>query len=231
PPLAQADVLALPLGDTPALERAVADHGEELAAILLDLMPNRAGLAPVDPAFAARARSLASAQGALLIFDEVITFRLSTAGLHFLYDLKPDLLTLGKIIGGGLPCGALGGSPEAMAVLEPHASAPVHLSGTFVANPLTMRAGLAALRALDAPAIDRIDALGERLRAGLIAQGFTVTGRGSLLKLHHPDLPHLWWRLYREGVLIAPDGLCCVSTPMDDAVVDDALERFARARP
>jgi glutamate-1-semialdehyde 2,1-aminomutase len=229
PDAVQADVLTLPLGDAEALQASVEARGSELAAILLDLMPNRAGLSPVEPAFASLARSLASAHGALLILDEVITFRLSTAGFHALYRLEPDLVTLGKIVGGGLPCGALAGSPEAMAVLEPTSPGAVHLSGTFVANPLTMRAALAALQALDAPAIARIDALGERLRAGLLAQGFTVTGRGSLLKLHHDDLPALWWRLYREGVLIAADGLCSMSTPMDDTIVADLLARFSRA--
>jgi glutamate-1-semialdehyde 2,1-aminomutase len=228
---AQADILTLPLGDTDALQAAVGAHGSELAAILLDLMPNRAGLNPVDPSFASLARELATAHGSLLILDEVITFRLSTAGLHARYRLRPDLVTLGKVIGGGLPCGALAGSSEAMAVLEPTHPGAVNLSGTFVANPVTMRAGLAALQALDAPAIARIDALGERLCAGLRTRGFTVTGRGSLLKLHHDDLPALWWRLYREGVLVAADGLCCISTPMDDAILADILARFERARP
>jgi len=232
PPAAQADVLTLPLADPHALRAALASRGDELAAILLDLMPNRPGLRPLDPDFAALARSLASEHAALLILDEVITFRLSTAGLHALYGIQPDLITLGKIIGGGLPCGALAGTPEAMAALEP--SAPpqraVHLAGTFAANPLTMRAGLAALRALDAPAIARIDALGERLRAGLLDLGFQVTGRGSLLKLHHPRLPQLWWRLYRQGLLVAADGLCSISTVMDDTLIEDILERFARAR-
>jgi glutamate-1-semialdehyde 2,1-aminomutase len=236
PAAVQADVLTVPLGDPAALTAAVAAHAGRLAAVLLDLLPNRAGLAPVDPAFATLARELTAAHGIVLILDEVISFRLSPAGLHALYGIEPDLLTLGKIIGGGLPCGALGGRSEVMAVLDPSAPDSVPLAGTFSANPVTMRAGLAALRALDAAAIARIDSLGERLRAGLRAQGFTVTGRGSLTKLHAPPgsatadaLPQLWRRLYTEGVLIAADGLTCVSTAMDAATIDAALVCFERA--
>jgi glutamate-1-semialdehyde 2,1-aminomutase len=230
PAAVQADVLTLPLGDPEALTVAVESHAGRLAAILLDLMPNRAGLAPVERSFAALARELTAAHGIVLIVDEVITFRLSPSGLHAVYGIEPDLVTLGKTIGGGMPCGALGGHAEVMGVFDPELSDPVALAGTFSANPLTMRAGLAALRALDAREIARIDTLGERLRAGLHARGFTVTGRGSLAKVHAPDLAALWRRLYAEGVLIAADGLCCVSTAMDETTVNTALERFAPGR-
>ncbi len=229
PAAAQADVLTLALGDRDALAAAIETYADRIAAVLLDLMPNRAGLTAAEPSFATLARELTAACGSLLIVDEVITFRLSPCGLHALYGIEPDLLTLGKIIGGGLPCGALAGRAEVMGVLDPALPDDVPLAGTFAANPVTMRAGLAALQALDAPAIARIDMLGERLRAGLQAEGCTVTGRGSLLKIHSPELSELWRRLYAEGVLIAADGLCCVSTVMDEAAIDTALDRFARA--
>ncbi len=229
PSSAQADVLTIPLDDPEALASAVNAHADRLAAVLLDLMPNRAGLHSVEPSFASLARELTAAHGSLLIVDEVITFRLSPSGLHALYAIEPDLITLGKIIGGGLPCGALGGRPEVMEALHPGLADSVALAGTFAANPLTMRAGLAALQVLDAPAIARIDALGERLRCGLVARGLTVTGRGSLLKIHSADLPMFWRLLYAEGVLIAADGLCSVSTVMDEATIDTALDRFALA--
>ena len=229
PAAAQTDILTIALGEPDALVAAVEAHADRLAAVLLDLMPNRAGLSPVAPSFASLARELTTAHGSLLILDEVITFRLSPSGLHALYGIEPDLITLGKIIGGGLPCGALGGRPEVMGVLDPTRPDAVALAGTFSANPVTMRAGLAALQALDPSVIARIDALGERLRAGLLAQGHTVTGRGSLLKIHSPDLPTLWRRLYAEGVLIAADGLFCASSAMDEAVIDTALDSFARA--
>jgi glutamate-1-semialdehyde 2,1-aminomutase len=106
----------------------------------------------------------------------------------------------------------------------------VALAGTFAANPVSMRAGLAALEALGAQEIERIGALGERLRAGLTAQGYEVSGAGSLCKLHAHDLSALWRRLYEQGVLIAADGLTSVSTAMDEDTVDRALAAFERTR-
>jgi glutamate-1-semialdehyde 2,1-aminomutase len=127
--------------------------------------------------------------------------------------------------------GALGGRPEWLDVFDPSRPGGVSLAGTFAANPVSMSAGLAALAALDADAIERIAVLGDRLRDGLARLGFEVTGMGSLCKLYNSDLPALWRRLYDEGVLIAADGLACVSTAMDKAVVDRALEVFGRAGP
>jgi glutamate-1-semialdehyde 2,1-aminomutase len=90
-----------------------------------------------------------------------------------------------------------------------------------------MCAGLAALRLLTPEEIARINALGDRLRAGVAALGLEVHGRGSLSRAAIDD--DLWWRLYRAGVLVGRHGLMCVSTPMDDAAIDEVLERFARA--
>ncbi|HEY3960216.1 MAG TPA: aminotransferase class III-fold pyridoxal phosphate-dependent enzyme [Solirubrobacteraceae bacterium] len=230
PRSAQSDVLTLPLGEERPFRAALAEHGERVAAVLLDLMPNRPGLRPVTSGFAALVRAETAARGIALILDEVITFRLAPAGLQALYGIEGDMVTLGKTIGGGLPVGALGGRSRWMDVFDSARADAVPLAGTFTANPVSMRAGLAALEALDAEAIERIDALGERLRAGLAAQHHETSGRGSLLKLHAPDRARLWWRLYREGVLIAADGLMCVSTAMDEQTIDDVLGAFARAR-
>jgi glutamate-1-semialdehyde 2,1-aminomutase len=252
PDSAQADVRTLPLEraerGTPeqAFAKTMRVEGGRVAAVLLDLMPNRAGLHPVEPSFAELVRELTRAHGALLIVDEVITFRLGTGGLHGLYGIEPDLITLGKVVGGGLPCGALGGREEVMGVFDPEGSEgseasessqrperpePVALSGTFSANPVSMRAGLAALRALDETAIARADSLGERLHAELRNRGYAISGRGSLLKFHSPELPGLWRRLYEAGVLIAADGLCCVSTVMDEATIEEVVARCRRALP
>jgi glutamate-1-semialdehyde 2,1-aminomutase len=91
-----------------------------------------------------------------------------------------------------------------------------------------MSAGIEALRALEDSEIARIGGLGERLRAGLRELEYEVSGQGSLCKLHPSNMEDLWWRLYREGVLVGMDGLMCLSTPMDEGVVDRALEAFAR---
>ncbi len=230
PAAAQRDVLTLPLGDARAFRAALSEHGERLACVLLDLMPNRAGLRPVEPAFAALVREETARRGIVLVLDEVITLRAAVGGLQETYGIAGDLVALGKLIGGGLPIGALGGRAELMDVFDPRRPDAVTQSGTFTANPVSLRAGAAALERLDAAAIARIDALGELLRTGLRELGYTVTGRGSLLKVHVEDRVGLWWRLYREGALIAASGLVCVSTPMDEAVVERALGAFERAR-
>jgi glutamate-1-semialdehyde 2,1-aminomutase len=172
-----------------------------------------------------RERTLA--HGIALILDEVITFRLAPGGMGQRYGIEGDMVTLGKLIGGGLPVGALGGRPGWMDVFDPSGEGAVALAGTFAANPVSMRAGLAALEALDGAAIARIDALGARLREGLIALGYEVAGEGSLCKLLSPEPKRLWSRLYEQGVLIAADGLMSISTVMDERVVDRALRAFA----
>jgi glutamate-1-semialdehyde 2,1-aminomutase len=220
-------ILTLPLGEARAFEQALVEHDGQIACVLLDLMPNRAGLSAVEPAFAEMVRERTLAHGIALILDEVITFRLAPGGMQQRYGIEGDIVTLGKLIGGGLPVGALGGRSGWMDVFDPGCADAVALAGTFAANPVSMRAGLAALEALDGAAIGRIDALGARLREGLIALGYEVAGEGSLCKLRSPEPKRLWSRCYEQGVLIAADGLMSISTVMDERVVDRALRSFA----
>jgi glutamate-1-semialdehyde 2,1-aminomutase len=143
------------------------------------------------------------------------------------YGVEADIVVLGKLVGGGLPVGALGGRPEWLDVFDPARDDGLALAGTFAANPVSMSAGLAALRALDVATIERIDALGERLRSGLGELGCDVGGEGSLCKLRSPAPRGVWSRLYERGVLIAADGLMSISTVMDEQVVDRALRACA----
>lgn len=219
--------LTLPLGEAGAFEQALVEHDGQIACVLLDLMPNRAGLSAVEPAFAEVVRERTLAHGVALILDEVITFRLAPGGMQQRYGIEGDMVTLGKLIGGGLPVGALGGRSGWMDVFDPGRADAVALAGTFAANPVSMRAGLAALQALDGATIERIGALGTRLREGLIALGYEVAGEGSLCKLRSPEPKRLWSRLYEQGVLIAADGLMSISTVMDERVVDRVLRSFA----
>jgi glutamate-1-semialdehyde 2,1-aminomutase len=229
PPGVRDSVVALPFGDEAAFRAAIDEHGDRLACVLVDLMPNRVGLVPAEPSFAELLRSETAARGILLVADEVITFRLATGGLHTEYGLEPDLVVLGKMIGGGLPVGAYGGRAEVMAVTDPREPDAVQLGGTFTGNPVTMRAGTAALDLLDHAAIERINRLGDLLRTELQQRGYRVTGRGSLLRIDADDPLEFWWRLYRTGVLIARGGLAATSTPMDEHTVEALLERFERA--
>lgn len=228
-PGAYADqVITVPVGDHAALHAALNTDGHRIACVLFDAMPNRAGLRPSDPAFVRMLRAETERHGILLVMDEVITFRVAYGGMQSLYDVRPDITTLGKVLGGGFPVGAVGGRAKVMDLFDPHRRDGVAHGGTFSANPVTMRAGCVALDLLTSDEITRINALGDRLRQSLIEQGWNATGRGSLLRLHAPDPAATWWRLYEEGVLVAPNGLTCTSTAMTAEVIDEAIAAFDR---
>lgn len=229
-PIALAEaIVSLSAGDTAGLTELLEARGEEIACVLFDAMPNRAGLVPAELEFVDLLRRETRERGILLIHDEVITFRIATGGLQSMYDLEPDITTLGKVIGGGFPVGAVGGRADLLDHFDPRT--PDHLvhNGTLNANPVTMRAGLVALELLTSEEIDRINGLGDHLRRELINQGWNVTGRGSLLRVNVSDSAALWWQLYEEGVLIAGNGLAATSTPMNEASIDRALAAFGRA--
>ena len=213
-------VLVLPQNDIEAVRTAMRDHGERIAAVLIDLMPNRAGLTPADPAYVSELRSLTRQHGALLAVDEVITFRLREGGLHQEYGLEPDLVSIGKVIGGGFPVGAIGGSTDVLSPFDPRTSGPVSWGGTFSANPVTMNAGLTALTLFRAPEIAALNRRGEELRARLTAAHVTVHGSGSLLRPITSDPQALWWNLYERGVLCSSNGLLALSTAMTDDHID-----------
>ncbi len=236
------DVVTIPFNDAEAAVSLIREHGPELACVLVDPMPNRAGLAPADKTYLEALRQITREVGALLIFDEVITFRLGYRGAQGLWNIDPDLTTLGKIIGGGFPVGAIAGHHQFMAVFDPRSGKPaLPHGGTFSANPVTMRAGLAAMQLLDEPVFARLDAIGEAVRTG-IDQAFRrsgvsggTVGLGSLLKIHFADRPIRDYRsaylteqearrqvvfnrgLLNRGVLAAGYGLMALSTPMADA--------------
>jgi glutamate-1-semialdehyde 2,1-aminomutase len=239
------DVITIPFNDAGAAVSLIREHGAELACVLVDPMPNRAGLAPADQNYLEALREVTREVGALLVFDEVITFRVGYRGAQGVWGIDPDLTTLGKIIGGGFPVGAVGGRKEFMAVFDPRAGKPaLPHGGTFSANPVTMRAGLAAMELLDEAAFVRLDAIGSAVRSGIDeafrkhgVPGGTV-GLGSLLKVHFADHPVRDYRsawltdaetkrqsafhraLINRGVLAAPNGLMALSTPMADVDIE-----------
>jgi glutamate-1-semialdehyde 2,1-aminomutase len=221
--------IVLPQNDVEALEDAMQRHGDRVAAILVDLVPNRAGLRPVSREFAQAARALSTAHGALLAVDEVITFRLGVGGLHQSYGISPDLVSLGKVIGGGFPVGAVGGRADVLGAFSPLGHGPVGWGGTFSANPVTMAAGLVALRRFAEVDVARLNAEGDRLRSQLVEAGLTVNGYGSLLRVMVEDTTATWWRLYEAGVLAGTNGLLALSTAMTDDVVDLVAVRIVDA--
>jgi glutamate-1-semialdehyde 2,1-aminomutase len=254
PPGVLEEVVVLPFNDTETTERILADHAGELAGIIFDLMPNRAGLIAAQPDFVELLRRFADDDGAVLIVDEVITFRVGQRGLQDKYGLEPELTTIGKIIGGGLPVGAVAGKAEVMEVFDhSQGKAPLPHGGTFNGNPLTMAAGYAAMKLLTPEAMERINSLGQRARGqlrdafGIAGVPGNITGDGSLFSIHLADKPLTTYRdtlkqpdelaLLREvhrhflnhGIIIAPTGLGVLSTPMSEAEVDQLCEAFLGA--
>ena len=162
-------------------------RGREVAAVIVEPVAGNMGVVPPAPGFLEALRDLCTRHGAVLIFDEVITgFRLAFGGAQMKYGIRPDLTCLGKIIGGGLPVGAYGGSRDLMSRVSP--LGPVYQAGTLSGNPLAVAAGLATLRALrEGDVYRRLDSLGAELERGLVAAAgkagvpFTVNRVGSML--------------------------------------------------
>ncbi len=245
PPGALADVVVIPFND-PERALAILDrHRGELACVLLDLMPHRVGLNPADPEFVAALREWTEADGALLVLDEVITFRSELGGAQTWYDVTPDLTAMGKIIGGGFPVGAIAGRAAVMDVMNPLAERVLFPhSGTFSANPITMTAGLTAMELFDEAAVAHVNALATRAIAGIEeaidATGMKacVTGGGSILRVHLKESPPSNYReafvtpeensqlvrlldhLFDAGLLMINTCSAAISTPMTEVEID-----------
>jgi len=167
PPEFTSQTIVLPFNDEEAVHAAFARHGSDIAGIILEPVPANAGLYLPRDGYLESLRNITTENGALLIFDEVMTgFRLGLAGAQGRFGITPDLSCFGKVIGGGLPVGAFGGRAEIMDCLAPNG--PVYQAGTLSGNPLAMAAGVAVLEALaDGSVYEKIDALGQALSDGL----------------------------------------------------------------
>lgn len=221
----RADVIEVPQGDRAAFDAVIAEHGPRIAAVLIDLMPNRAGLVPANPDFAAHIRSATRSIDALMIVDEVITLRMAVGGLSGEYGIDADLITVGKIIGGGFAVGAVGGRAEVLAVFDPAGTGSVGWGGTFSANPITMTAGRIAMELFDGEAVAQLNRRGDALRQSLTQSGIAVSGSGSLIRLREDlDLGELWWAAYERGVMLGTNGLLALSTAMTDEHIN-SIER------
>jgi glutamate-1-semialdehyde 2,1-aminomutase len=181
--------LALPFNSVDALEEAFREHGSRIAAVIVEPVVGNMGCVPPLPGYLEAMRAITERHGALLIFDEVMTgFRVAFGGAQQRYGIRPDLTTLGKVIGGGLPVGAYGGRKDIMSKVAP--AGPVYQAGTLSGNPLAVAAGLAMLRHLKAhPEIyDRLEAFGARLGAAAPA-GITVNRVGAMFTFFFTDCP------------------------------------------
>ena len=254
------DVITIPFNDADVARARLEEHADEVAALIVEPMLGGLGMVPPEPGYLAELRKITEECEVLLIFDEVITLRLSSGGLQARSEVTPDLTAMGKIIGGGLPIGAFGGRRDILEIFNPDRPDAIMHASTFSGNALTMAAGLAALRDLAPEDFDRINRLGDRLRAGFNAAFSNAgirgqaTGIGSLSHLHLwdgpirnardsvrgfmeggrvPNLLHLG--MMRRGIHAQGRQMYCISTPMREAHVDRAAEALAdtlaEARP
>ena len=185
--------LALPYNSIDAVEKAFADFGDKIAAVIVEPVVGNMGCVPPAPGFLEAISELTTKYGALFIFDEVMTgFRLALGGAQERFHIKPDLTTIGKIIGGGLPLAAYGGRADIMSKVAP--SGPIYQAGTLSGNPLAVAAGLAMVRTLRAnPGIyDQLEERTAQLCAGT-HEGVTVNRVGSMFTFFFTDQPVTDW--------------------------------------
>lgn len=238
------DLIIAPFNDLAVMEEILKANAKDVAAIMLEPVMGVAGFIKAEPGYLAGLRKLADQYGVLLIFDEVQSLRLSTGGAQKKYDVMPDLTAMGKIIGGGLPVGAFGGRLDIMSVYD-STKGKVSQSGTFSGNRPTMAGGLAAMELFDQAAVDKIDALAERLEAGILQAAqkagvpASVCRDGSLMQMHFtekkphdyastatpyaPLNPLFHLALLQKGIYIAPRGAWALSTVMNEAEIDKAI--------
>jgi len=213
------DFIVSTYNDVAGTERLIEAHGDNLAAILVEPMLGSAGCIPGDRRFLEALRHAASACGAVLIFDEVMTSRLSAGGLQQALGITADLTTLGKYLGGGLSFGAFGGRQDIMEQFDPRRPNALPHAGTFNNNIVTMSAGVAGLKnVLTRGAADALnargDALRQRLNAACRGRQLQFTGIGSLLCAHPVD-----------GVIQTPADVAAIDPLLRDLLHFDMLAR------
>jgi len=243
------DFVLAPYNDLSGTEALIDAHGPSLAAILVEPMLGAGGCIPGEPAFLAGLRDAATRHGAVLIFDEVMTSRLSPGGRQAELGIVPDMTTLGKYIGGGASFGAFGGKAEIMARFDPRRPGALSHAGTFNNNVISMAAGIAGMTKVLTPnAITALNARGTALRDALNAlfrerdARLQVTGLGSIMSVHathrpirapqdlaaaDPDIKDLvFFDLIARGFYIARRGLMALSLPIGNAETAGLIAAF-----
>ena len=237
-------VVVMPFNETAVAREILESHKDELAAVIIEPMLGSVGMLPATPEFLTMLREFTKANGIILIFDEVISYRAASGGAQEYYGITPDMTSLGKIIGGGFSIGAFGGSQAIMDLYDPTvAGGPrVAHAGTFNANPVTMLAGAATLEELTPEVYRKLAEMTEYLRAGVLQVGadletpVQVTGLGSLFGLHFTGQELIGYRdiaaedsafrhqvflgLLNEGILMAANLVGAVSTEIDEKEID-----------
>lgn len=242
-------VLVLPFNNIEAVRQLIRENASELAGVIIEPVQGVAGIIEPKPEFLRELRALTKEVGCLLIFDEVISFRLSYGGAQEFYGVRPDLTTLGKIIGGGYPIGAVGGRRDVMEVFSPTGKGPkVTISGTFHANPISLAAGLATLKLFTSAAIAELNVLALSTMAKLRIEFSKASNRlqinsvGSIFNVHFSAEPVADYRsgvtadknilqsiylgLLNEGVMLTPRGMGAFSTAVSKANANTFVDKF-----
>lgn len=245
--------LIAPFNDLSAVEALFERYPEQIAAVLVEPIPNAGGIIMPQEGYLQGLKDIAQRFGALLIFDEVATYRLGRGGFQEVSGVLPDLTALAKIIGGGYPIGALGGRQEVMDIYDSaRVENPLYVSGTYHGNVISMVAGQVAMEHYEESEVKRVNRLGRLLREGInacceeLGLRAQATGYGSLVRVHWQDGPiidmaqsargdheeqdvielfHL--ELLNRGILAAPGEKFCLSTPMTEKEIDHTLAEIA----
>jgi len=246
------NTITVPFNDGAALARVFSQH-QDIAAVIIEPVVGNMGCVPPQKGYLETVRDLTTRNGSLLIFDEVMTgFRVARGGAQELYNIKPDITTLGKIIGGGLPVGAYGGSKELMRNIAP--AGPIYQAGTLSGNPLSMTAGIVMLRRLrDGSIYEQLERSSSKLCEGLTAAAreagvkTTINRVGSMWTSFFTDTEvsdwstanrcdregygQLFHALLREGVYLAPSQFeaAFVSTAHDDEIIEKTVGAARKA--
>ena len=248
-------VVVIPFNDIEAARRLLEENKDELAAVIVEPVMGSVGMIPASPGFLTMLREFTRDNGIILIFDEVISFRVAPGGAQQYYGITPDMTALGKIIGGGFPVGAFGGRRDIMELYDPTTGPEVAHAGTFNANPVTMLAGAVTMEELTPEVYRRLAELTEVLRRGVreVCAGLEVpvhvTGLGSIFGIHFTQAQPTSYRdvaagdakfraqvflgMLNEGILTSPTLTGALSTEIAEAEVDvylGALKRVLERR-
>ncbi len=241
----QQESIIVPYNDKAAAEKAIVENRHRLAAVIVEGAMGAGGMIAPRDGYLEFLRKVTAENDVIFILDEVISLRLAMGGTQAIYDIKPDLTTMAKIIGGGYPVGAIGGREDLMQLFSPRVNKVYH-AGTLNANPITAVAGVATMEQLTAEAIDHLNALGEAFADGVRAvferlnvKG-QVTGLGSLRNIHfsaqavmdgktaretNKELLHLFYLgMLERGMFFPSRGLFVMSTPMTRQDIDTAVK-------
>jgi glutamate-1-semialdehyde 2,1-aminomutase len=243
-------VVVISFNETKVAQEILEANKDKLAAVIVEPVMGSVGMVPATDEFLTMLREFTQANGIILIFDEVISFRAAQGGSQQYYGITPDLTSLGKIIGGGFPVGAFGGRRDIMELYDPNRGPKVAHAGTFNANPVTMLAGAVTLEQLTPDVYLYLAELTEALRQGIrqvcaeLEVPAQVTGLGSLFGIHFTDClvrnyrdiaagnsrlrEQVFLGLMNEGVLMAPNLVGALSTAITEAEVNTFVDTFQR---